>query len=132
MPVGQQFVAIEGKAGSSPIGLVQVHALIARHDELGVLGGVCQGGAEQGAPMRIELYLGVLLDRQGVALRARRDETEADGRLERKPVDRVCLLLLGYEWTYMDFLQSGDKQMRDLRHLSESEACDWARTLVQR
>lgn len=32
----------------------------------------------------------------------------------------------------MDFLQSGDKQMRDLRHLSESEACDWARTLVQR
>lgn len=130
MPAGQQFVAIEGKAGSSPIGLVQVHALITCHDELGVLGGVCQGGAEQGAPMRIELYLGVLLDRQGVALRVRRDETEADRRLERKPVDRVCLL--GYERTYMDFLQSCDKQMCDLRHLSESEACYWARTLVQR
>lgn len=78
--MGQQFVAIEGKAGSSPIGLVQVHAFITRHNELGVLGGVCQGGAEQGAPMCIELYFGVLLDRQGVALRARRQrQRQTDG-----------------------------------------------------
>jgi len=31
----------------------------------------------------------------------------------------------------MDFLQSGNKQMRDLCHLAEREARDWAGSLVQ-
>ncbi len=31
----------------------------------------------------------------------------------------------------MDFLQSGNKQMCDLCHLAECEACDWAGALVQ-
>lgn len=105
MPVGQQFVAIKSKAGSSPIGLVQVHALITRHDELGILGGVCQGGAEQGAPMRIELYLGVLLDRQGVALRGEtrrtfREETRGQGLSSYRI--RADLHGLSPEWRQTD------------------------------
>ena len=33
--------------------------------------------------------------------------------------------------TYMNLLQSGDKQMCDLCHLAEREAGDWAAPLVQ-
>lgn len=31
----------------------------------------------------------------------------------------------------MDFFQSGNKQICDFCHLAESEACDWAGSLVQ-
>lgn len=31
----------------------------------------------------------------------------------------------------MDRFQSGNKQMGDLCHLAESEACDWTGSLVQ-
>lgn len=31
----------------------------------------------------------------------------------------------------MNFLQSGNKQMCDLCHLAEGEACDWAGSLMQ-
>lgn len=51
--MGQQLVSIEGKAGPPLIRLVQVHAFISSHNELGVLGGVRQTGAAQGTPMRI-------------------------------------------------------------------------------
>lgn len=55
MPVGQQLVAFEGKAGPSFVGLVQVHAFVAGHDELGVLGGIGEGRAAQRTAMCVQL-----------------------------------------------------------------------------
>lgn len=69
MPVGQQLVSIEGKAGPSFIGLVQVHTFITSHNELGVLGGICQGGAAQSTAVCVQLHFRILLGGQGVALR---------------------------------------------------------------
>lgn len=74
MPVGQQLVSIEGKAGPSFIRLIQVHAFITSHNELGILGGICQGGAAQSTAMCIQLYFRILLDGQGVALSKGRQE----------------------------------------------------------
>ena len=55
-----------------------------------------------------------------------------------KPLEkphRIYLLYValcsGSEQTYVDFLQSGNKQMCDLCHLAEGEACDWATSLMQ-
>lgn len=45
--MGQQLVSIKGKARSSFIRLVQVNTFITSHNELGILGGICQGGAAQ-------------------------------------------------------------------------------------
>lgn len=33
--------------------------------------------------------------------------------------------------TYMDFLQSGNKQICDFCHLAEGKASDWARSFMQ-
>lgn len=74
MPVGQQLVSVEGEAGPSFIGLVQVHTFISGYDELGVLGGICQGGAAQCTSMCVQLYFRILLDGEGVALSKRRRE----------------------------------------------------------
>lgn len=81
--MGQQFVSIEGKAGSSSVRLIQVHTFITSHNELGVLRGVCQGRAQQCTSVCVQLELGILLDGQGVAL-SRREVTDvkvADARL---------------------------------------------------
>lgn len=66
--MGQQFMPIKSKAGPSLIRLVQVHTFISSHDELGILGGICQTGAAQGTPMCIQFYFGVFFDGQRVAL----------------------------------------------------------------
>lgn len=66
--MGQQFMSIESKAGPSFIGLVQVHTFISSHNELGILGGICQTGAAQGTSMCIQLYFWIFFDGQGVAL----------------------------------------------------------------
>lgn len=100
MPVGQQLVSIEGKAGSPSIRLIQVHTLITGHDELGVLGGVCQGRAQQCTAMRVQLELGILLGGQGVAL-SRGEEIDvkvANTRLN------VSILRACQPKTYVDFL----------------------------
>lgn len=66
--MGQQLVSVKGKAGSSSVRLIQVHTLVTCHNELGVLGGVCQRRAQQRTAMCVQLELGILLDGQGVAL----------------------------------------------------------------
>lgn len=67
--MGQKLVSIEGKAGPSFIRLIQVHTFITSHNELGILGRICQGGAAQGTSMCIQLDFRILLDGQRVALR---------------------------------------------------------------
>lgn len=64
----QQFMSIKSKAGPSLIRLVQVHTFISSHDELGILGGICQTGAAQGTPMCVQFYFGIFFDGQRVAL----------------------------------------------------------------
>lgn len=49
----------------------------------------------------------------------------------KKSWESLCPQCSGSDQPYMDFLQSGNKQMCDLRHLAEREACDWAGALVQ-
>lgn len=66
--MGQQLVSIKSKAGPSFIRLIQVHTFITSHNELGILGRICQGGAAQGTSMCIQLYFRILLDGQCVAL----------------------------------------------------------------
>lgn len=66
--MGQQLVSIKGEAGSPSVRLIQVDTIITCHNELGVLGGVGQGGAQQGTAMCVQLQPGILLDGQGVAL----------------------------------------------------------------
>lgn len=68
MPVSQQLVSFEGEAGPSFIRLVQVHTFITSHNELGILGGICQGGAAQRTAVSVQLYFRILFDGQGVAL----------------------------------------------------------------
>ncbi|TNN80111.1 hypothetical protein EYF80_009622 [Liparis tanakae] len=53
---GGTLVSIEGEAGPSFVRLVQVHAFLTGHNELGVLGRVCQGGAAQRTAVCIQLY----------------------------------------------------------------------------
>ena len=85
MPVSQQFGSVEGKAGPSFIGLVQVHAFVSGHKELGILGGICEGGAAQPTAMCIQLYFGILLDGQCVALREERVKAEEARSENRTP-----------------------------------------------
>lgn len=87
MPVGQQFGSVEGEAGPSFVGLVQVHAFVSRHDELGVLGGVCEGGAAQCTAVCIQLYFGILLSGQRVALREETAKAE-----DTRSIDEIIVL----------------------------------------
>lgn len=66
--MGQQLVSVKSKAGSSFVGLVQVHALIPRHNKLGILRRICQGGAAQCTAVRIQLYFRIVLGGQSVTL----------------------------------------------------------------
>ena len=74
MPLGEQLVSIEGEAGPSLIRLIQVHAFITGHNELGILGRICKRGAAESTAMCIKLNFWILLDGQGVALNKRRQE----------------------------------------------------------
>lgn len=51
--------------------------------------------------------------------------------VQLKAPEELRDVLCGSEQTYMDFLQSGNKQMCDLCRLAESKACDGAGSLVQ-
>ena len=90
VPVGQQLLPLEGEAGPPLVGLVQVHALVPRHDELGVLGWVGEGGAAQGTAVRVQLQPGVLLDGQSVTLGGRGVRRSGGNRVRVQQYTRYC------------------------------------------
>lgn len=59
---------VECETGPPFVGLVKVHTLVPRDDELGVLVGVCEHGATQRTAVSVQLQFRVLFHRQSVAL----------------------------------------------------------------
>lgn len=68
IPVNNQLLSLESKAGASFIWLIKVHTFISCYDELEVLGGVAQRRTVQSTAMSVQLQMRIVFHRKQVRL----------------------------------------------------------------
>lgn len=68
IPVNNQLLSLESKAGASFIWLIKVYTFISCYNELEVLGGVAQRRTVQSTAMIVQLQMRVVFHRKQVGL----------------------------------------------------------------
>lgn len=60
IPVDNQLLSLEGKAGATFVWLIKVHAFVPCHDELEILGGVAERRTAQSTAVSVQLQVRIV------------------------------------------------------------------------